>query len=300
MPPFYLRASFLAPTVGGGTILLLVSVISTIAYLKRRRQVQAYQRLAVEEVQDARRVQMGLMPETAPDIDGLEIAGKCLSANDVSGDFYDYLLGESPHEIAVVVGDVTNDRMAMNAVMADGILRSLASRTSRISPATLLTELNNDLKPQMEDLMNVTMVIGQVNAEKKTLTLANAGHHAHPLLLRHGEAKPLVSKGMPLGMRAGIPYREVEFPLQSGDVVVFMSDGIIEAQVEAKRKSRSIGDGDGRYYADSGLLEKAIAEFAPSLSAEAMVEVVLNDAMAFGGSKAQRDDDMTVVVVKVL
>ena len=136
--------------------------------------------------------------------------------------------------------------------------------------------------------MNVTMVIGHINAEAKALQLANAGHHAHPLLLHNSEVQPLKAKGMPLGMLAGVKYREVEFPLQSGDVVVFMTDGIIEVQ-----------HSNGTYYADSGLLEAAISQFAASLSAEGMVDVILNDAMAFGGDSAQRDDDMTVVVVKV-
>ncbi len=68
---------------------------------------------------------MALMPEAAPSICGLEIAGKCLSATEVSGDFFDYLPGESSDEIAVVVGDVTGHGMkgAMNAVMVDGVLR---------------------------------------------------------------------------------------------------------------------------------------------------------------------------------
>ena len=53
------------------------------------------------EIRDAREVQMGLMPTSAPDIGGLDIAGKCLSANTVSGDFFDYLEGDG--EIAIVV-----------------------------------------------------------------------------------------------------------------------------------------------------------------------------------------------------
>ncbi|MCZ6776944.1 MAG: diguanylate cyclase, partial [Ignavibacteria bacterium] len=59
----------------------------------------------MSELNDARRVQMSLMPETAPEVEGLQIAGKCVSANTVSGDFFDYLEGEN--EIAIVVGDVT-------------------------------------------------------------------------------------------------------------------------------------------------------------------------------------------------
>jgi hypothetical protein len=59
VPPFYLRASFLVPTAGGGTIVLVAFMVVLIAYLKRRRQIHAYERLAVAELEDARRVQMG-------------------------------------------------------------------------------------------------------------------------------------------------------------------------------------------------------------------------------------------------
>ena len=107
------------------------------------------------------------------------------------------------------------------------------------------------------------MVIGLVNSETKVLTLANAAHHAHPLLLRNGEVKLLVAKGMPLGMMAGIPYREAEFPLQGGDVVVFMTDGIIEAH-----------DAEGREYQDSGRLQEVLTRFTPEMPADAMVNAV--------------------------
>ena len=62
------------------------------------------------------------MPDVAPTIKGLEIAGRCVSANTVSGDFYDYLHADD--QVAIVVGDVTGHGMqgAMNAVMTDGIL----------------------------------------------------------------------------------------------------------------------------------------------------------------------------------
>ena len=85
---------------------------------------------------------MGLMPLVAPTVEGLEIAGRCVSANTVSGDFFDYLQGDN--EIAIVVGDVTGHGMqgAMNAVMADGILRAFADELGTLSPATLMTKLN--------------------------------------------------------------------------------------------------------------------------------------------------------------
>ena len=178
----------------------------------------------------------------------------------------------------------------MNAVMTDGVLKATAKAHVHLSPATLMTELNEVLIDQMEEQMNVTMVIGVINAMTQTLTLANAGHHAHPLLVRNGTAEPLVSKGMPLGMMAGISYREIAFQLQSGDVLVFMTDGIIEAK-----------DSSGMEYQETARLSQVLGNFTPEISAEAMVTALIDDATTFGADMtAEEEDDITVVVVKML
>jgi len=301
--PFYLRAGFLIPTLGGGTVIIAILTIISIGYVKRRSQVRAYEQAAVKELQDANRVQMLLMPQESPEIEGVEIAGKCLPANTVSGDFFDYLECKSENEIGLVVADVTGKAMkgAMNAVMADGILRMAAEEMESLSPASLMMKLNGVLKARMERDMNVTMVIGvirilrnrvfpknSVSETEITLTLANAAHHAHPLLLRDREIQTLKTGGLPLGMRSGTPYSEEQFPLQSGDVLILMTDGIIEAR-----------DSEENDYSDSGRLEEIISKFTQDMSAEAMVDAIIEDAMDFGGGKATRDDDMTVVVGKI-
>ncbi len=138
--------------------------------------------------------------------------------------------------------------------------------------------------------MNVTMVIGLINGVEKTLTLANAGHHAHPLLIRDGTVDLLVSKGMPLGMMAGISYQEIEYPLQSGDVLVFMTDGIIEAK-----------DSAGKEYQETDRIQQVIAQFTTNTSAEAMVKALILDATPVGADMTSEvEDDITVVVVKVV
>ncbi len=149
---------------------------------------------------------------------------------------------------------------------------------------------NNTLTGRLEDQMNVTMVIGLINAEARTLTLANAGHHAHPLLVGDGTVDPLVAKGMPLGMMAGISYREIAFQLQSGDVLVFMTDGIIEAK-----------DSEGTEYQETDRLSQVLSQFTADTSAEAMVKALIDDATTFGADMTtEEEDDITVVVVKVL
>jgi len=309
VPPFYLSAGFLAPTVGGGTLLLTVLVFQAIVLIKRRRQVRAYERAAVKELQDAHEMQMALMPETAPAIEGVDIAGKCVPANTVSGDFFDYLESKNQSEIGLVVADVSGKALkgAMNAVMADGILHSVAKNQEKLSPAFLMMEINDVLKTRMEQYMNVTMVIavihrnrvlgknhvlerseGSVSDGETILTLANAAHHAYPLLLRNEKVQTLRGGGLPLGMRVGIEYTEEQLSLESRDVVILMTDGIIEAQ-----------DSEEQLYSDSGRLEEVISQFTLEQSAESMVDAILSDAMNFGGDKTTRDDDMTVVVAKL-
>ena len=89
-------------------------------------------------------------------------------------------------------------------------------------------------------------------------------------------------------MKSGIEYSEEKFPLESGDVVIFMTDGIIEAQ-----------NSENRLYSESGRLEETISQFTLNLSAEAMADAIIADAMNFGSDNATRDDDMTVVVAKI-
>jgi serine phosphatase RsbU (regulator of sigma subunit) len=248
---------------------------------RRNRELEA-------ELQDAREMQMSLIPNSAPTIEGVEIAGRCVPANTVGGDFFDYLKGKSDNEIGLVIADVTGKGMkgAMNAVMADGILRMAAEEQKQLSPASLLMRTNNVLESRTERYMNVTMAIGVIDALEKTLTIANAG--ALPILLRDGEILPFELGGFPLGMKAGFEYVEERHQLKSGDVVILMTDGIIETQ-----------DDEGRFYSDSGRLEDTLRRFTSGMSAEAMVEAIFDDAISFGGEKAQRDDDMTVVAAKI-
>lgn len=71
-------------------------------------------------------------------------------------------------------------------------------------------------------------------------------------------------------------------------MLVFMTDGIIE-----------VHDVEGKEYQDSGRLQRVLTQFTPEMSAEAMVAAIIDGAMGYSGENDQREDDMTVVVVKV-
>ena len=286
--PWYLRASFLAPTVGGGTTLLAALIVVSIGYFKRRRQVRVYEREAARELRDARRMQMSLLPESPPNIEGVEIAGRCLPANTVSGDFYDYLtLGENTQ--AIVLADVTGKSLkgAMNAVLSSGALHAEAKLG--VSPAQMLWVLNRDLHGRFQDRTNCAMIIATIEPSQKVMQYANAGL-PYPILKRGEEISELESNGMPLGGFRNAQYQDVSHELQPGDVLIFFSDGVTESPSQADSE---------QLYMETDRLASLIKGFDGKMTAQEMVDAVINDAIAYSGESAQRGDDMTVVVVKV-
>jgi len=127
-----------------------------------------------------------------------------------------------------------------------------------------------------EEYIKEWLVIGPFRKEMDTD--ANAAHHAYPLLRRNGSIQTLKIGGMPLGMMAGIEYTEEQFNLQSGDVLILMTDGIIEAR-----------DSKGKDYSESGRLEEIIQNLPFEMSAEAMIETIINDVIDYCADKSQRD-----------
>jgi len=172
------------------------------------------------ELEDARQMQMSLLPESPPKIDGLQLTGKSIPANEVGGDFLDYLVYDEPSKITVAVGDVSGKglRGAMNAVMASAILRLTCKH--EINSSTAMSKINASLCENMEQDMNVTMVLAEFNMGKKQMTLANAGQHAYPLLIRNSSIEPVKAKGMALGMIPAIPYKPTTIDLESGDLLL--------------------------------------------------------------------------------
>ena len=276
----------------GGAIVALLTLCGILAYryYQQRQQVLAYQREAVSELADAQEMQMGLIPQTAPEVPGFEIAGVCNSARTVSGDFFDYVpLGNGA--LAVVLADVTGKGMkgAMNAVLSSGALHSVAQL--EVSPSQMLQALNNNLYPRFQRYTNCAMAILTIDPEDKMLKYANAGI-PYPMIKR-GEAdvEELLIDGMPLGAFQSSEYEETPpIQLKSGDSIILFSDGITEA---------SQSDNSDQLYMETDRLTDLIKELDGAMNAEAIIDAIINDVRDFSGD-TQQNDDMTIVVIKVL
>ena len=172
--------------------------------------------------------------------------------------------------------------------MASGILRLASDENPTSDSSILMGKVNKSLCQNMEQDMNVTMVLAQFDLPQNQMTLANAGQHAYPLLKRGKSVEPVKAKGLALGMIPSIPYKSLTLDLQSGDLLLLMTDGITEPRNAA-----------GLMYEESGRFHEVISELSDELSAEEVVETIIQDVIDYMVDEEERDDDITLVAVKV-
>lgn len=278
-PPLWKTAWFriLATLLAGGLV-----------YLGYRERVKHVRIKA--ELKTAHEAQMSIMPQADPEIPGLDLSGVCMPANEVGGDFFDYLwLDEARTKFGIAIGDVSGKAMqaAMTAVMANGMIYAKADEG--LSIREIMTRLNRPLFHKTERHMFTALCLAAFDLRTKTLTFSNAGL-IEPLLKRDGEVISLHAVGTtnPLGILYDNVYEESTLPLQSGDVLFFVTDGITEELNAAQE-----------FYEEAGLKRLLRAMNTTVLSAKAIKEKILADVKRFSGGTLQ-DDDMTVVVMKVL
>ncbi len=186
------------------------------------------------ELEIARTVQLNLLPQKDPQISGLDISGICLPAAEVGGDYYDYFF-INDHTIGITIADVAGKGTSAAFYMAviKGIMLSLASIYA--SPKQLLCELNRRIFGQMDRKIFITMIYATIDIKNKMLKFARAGHNG--LIKRNSknlEVEYLTPKGIGLGLAheslfdQHISEQKVKF--QSGDTILFYTDGISEAR----------------------------------------------------------------------
>ena len=148
-------------------MLSVLATISSARYYKARLESQQLrdQILAdlTQDLGEAKKMQATLLPESAPNISYLQIAGRNLGAKEVGGDFFDYLEGDG-NQLSIAVGDISGKglRGTMNAVMSSGILRLASSENPEASVDLLISKTNKALCDSMEqDSIHGTMVLAQ-------------------------------------------------------------------------------------------------------------------------------------------
>jgi serine phosphatase RsbU (regulator of sigma subunit) len=239
-------------------------------------------------VEEARRKQLHLLPvDPEPDA-AADIGVVYRPLQSVSGDFLDFYSLEDDR-FGVAIGDVSGHGVetAITMGMAKMALRVRSQGLGTLKD--LMSLANRDLFSELRRSAFVTGVVGWIERPTRTLTYVRAGH-PRPLLRRaSGGCEELDGTGLPFGVDAGVRFaaglEEREVTLEPGDLVLFYTDGVIEA-----------GPPSGQFGMER--LKEAFAS-APADSAKAAAEAVSAALDAFLAGQTL-GDDVTLVVLRIL
>ena len=236
------------------------------------------------ELQIAKTIQLGLLPIRTPEIRGVSLAGRCVPARQVGGDYYDFL-ARGEDTVDLVIADVSGHNVGAALVMAETRTFIQARVQDMESASEIMTALNRFF---FEDLTRaelfITMFYLRYQAGPRRLRFANAGHNL-PLVWRAQSAtcERLDAEGLILGVRRNVIFEEREALLFPGDVLLLYTDGITEAE-----------DNDGNFFGDERLC--TLLREHHTLAPDEFIEQILAEVRLFTGTQNFRDDVSLVVM----
>lgn len=240
-----------------------------------------------KEFDVARRIQSSLLPTKPPSISSVELAAVTIPAEEIGGDYYDYVRFENGRP-GVIIADVSGKGIPAALYMATlkGVV--LAEIRSSSGPADLLKRINAALMGSMERQTYITMMAVDVDEASMTVRVARAGHT--PLIYRHaGSMCSLAPKGMAIGLAPPSVFdsvmEESTITISRGDVLLLTTDGVNE------RRNRML-DEIGMEAVSTMLSDM------PPTSASAMVVRTL-DLLELHGEGTDQHDDITIVAMVV-
>jgi phosphoserine phosphatase RsbU/P len=248
-----------------------------------------YEQLARDEsrlerdLQAAKRIQGALLRPVPTEDFGLDMAARYLSAREVCGDLYEFLR-YGPQQLGIALGDVSGKgtAAALYGAVSIGIMRSLAPQ--KLQPADMLRQMNQLIGERRVEGRFMTACFATWQKGRQKLRVANAGQ-SQPLLYKDGRCDRIELTGFPLGIFEEVQYDEWGVTLESGNILVFHSDGIAET-----------ANSEGQLFGNERL--RKLIEQHHEMSATEMADMVLREVDWFSQS-APLSDDRTLVVAKV-
>src|SRR6267154_1155337 len=239
----------------------------------------------LHDVELAAQVQRLFLPVGKPAIAGLQIAGMMQPARGVSGDYYDYIPIDA-HSIQIVIADVAGKGVPAALLMSATAAAVQLEANQDRNLLEMVGRLNMGIHSVSEDGERyVTLLLAELDAQERKLRYVNCGHN--PALLfraQTGEVTRLDSSCAPIGISAENSCELASADLTPGDVLVFYTDGVTEAENQSGEEL-----GTDRL---SALVRRGSASSAEALMTD-IFQNVANFCSAVGFN-----DDVTVLVVK--
>lgn len=229
------------------------------------------------ELQVAREIQVGLLPDQPPEMNGYEFFDFYAAAREVGGDYYDYVTMPDGR-CAVVVGDVAGKGVSAALLMAKLASEMRVHLASGLAPLEIFQKLNASYNTQTAHWRFVTLVLAIVDPKQHSVQIVNAGHMRPILRDRQGTLHELANDetGLPLGVVTDYSYQIFELDLEVGDLVAMYSDGVSDALSES-----------GEQFGISGL-QNSLLQGADSVRAYG--QNAIDALQAFVKTQTQTDD----------
>ena len=258
-------------------------IASALVNAELYERVADNERRISREMKIAREIQRQLMPDEVPSIPPLQMAVLFKPVAQLGGDLYDWIRFDDGR-LALVLGDVAGKGApaALYGALASGVIRTRAGR--KYPPAQMLELVNKTLHLRPVEGQYIAVTYSIYEPATRTITLANSGL-PYPLLVRAGQTTFLDIGGVPLGLLPDTKYQETQLQLQTNDILVFYSDGVVEMRNDS-------GEEFGlRRLAEAVRInhEKSPDEIVKSVSA----------SLADFIGRVRPHDDRTMIVVKM-
>ena len=252
------------------------SIASLLANVAEKERLQS-------EIAIAASIQRNLLPKEGPQFRGVSFSAHFEPTASIGGDYYD-VFNVDKTRLAVAIGDVSGHGLSTGLVMAmvKAAITTLVEENA--DEVSLFRRLNDLVYRSTERRAFMTLAFTIFDLERGTIRHTNAGH-LYPYLLREGEAPTGIEvPSLPLGVRSEIRTRTAEVELREGDAVVYLSDGIIEAQ-----------DQNGEPFGFAQL--EALLATAKDRSPSSLRDTILEAVSRHSGTRPA-DDDRTIMVLR--
>ncbi|MGH7730105.1 MAG: GAF domain-containing SpoIIE family protein phosphatase [Candidatus Eiseniibacteriota bacterium] len=237
-----------------------------------------------KELAIAREIQASFLPKAPPVVPGFQIAGTTIAHDEVGGDYYDFI-PISDTRLGIAIADVSGKGIPAALIMAGFRMSLLAEVRNEFAIRAVMRKVNSLLHESTASGKFVTVFYGVLDHKNRALIFSNAGHNPPILLRREGPIEYLAEGGVALGVLPETEYDDRPVALRPGDVLVFYTDGISEAESPS-----------GEHFGVQRI--EQLVETMLEQGAAAIMAALVARVQEWSGTRGQ-SDDLTLVVLKV-
>ncbi len=236
-----------------------------------------------EQLAIAREIQLTFLPKHDPQIAGYDISGVNIPSGEVGGDYFDFIK-IIEHQTGIAIADVAGKGIPASLIMAAFRASLIAEIRNNYAIRMICRKVNSLIYESVERENYVTAVYGVLDSKNDIFTFSNCGHN-HPILLRRNKRMEFLKEGgLALGVIPETDYEERPIFIQSGDLILFYTDGVSEAK-----------NGKGEDFGIERLVE--VLKRNQTARASEVLQKIYQAVRDFA-AESHVFDDLTMVIVK--